>query len=135
MYPLDQDKNLSKNCAPWTSVFLIKIRKKLKKAQAWCLYRILCGAPSSPLPPAALRGACRRLLPILGRPRRLRRASRKRGKRWMHLSGLRRTAPPCCDPLDSFVRNSAPQARKVHLSFAALARGAPQATGSAEDRQ
>jgi len=36
---------------------------------------------------------------------------------------------------DSFVRNSAPQARKVHLSFAALARGAPQATGSAEDRQ
>ena len=42
---------------------------------------------------------------------------------------------PGCDPLDSFVRNSAPQARKVHLSFAALARGAPQAMGSAEDRQ
>jgi len=39
------------------------------------------GAPGSPLPPAALRGACRRLLPILGRPRRLRRASRKRGTR------------------------------------------------------
>ena len=31
--------------------------------------------------------------------------------------------------------SGAPQARKVHLSFAALARGAPQATGSAEDRQ
>ena len=29
----------------------------------------------------------------------------------------------------------APQARKVHLSCSALARGAPQATGSAEDRQ
>ena len=32
-------------------------------------------------------------------------------------------------------RRCAPQARKVHLSCSALARGAPQATGSAEDRQ